>query len=870
MAQKSKIVSRMKPVGTEVQENNAGELLDFDAEANWQLSNELSNASPASPTSEQNDIQHHAPATTMGADQSRPATSEEIRAVAVKVRRESESTVTQTTRASTGKLAAPSARAKNNPAYRNPLASATSAQKRLPATTNYVLDDSPDELEPPKSHWAGPRPEFSPLKKQGKKAKRGAATGVGEEGEHRGSEDGEAQRGTQAGDSQYRDLFPDAVTRRVQHELEAAAGAGAADEDGEEITVGNAGTDAVEDDDAASKDDTTQRAKGGRPKKASTESENAPKAKRKRGRPKKAIAVLVEPEEPEEPEEQEEPEEPEQPTAAVSGVRRSPRKKAPEDVAMNPSPAKSPATRSTQSKQRSKKRPSAVESLRKRRSLTDPDYQPANEGAEEVSEDEDQDARELFAAPEVRRIRPSELYPRDEEDGSPQPSPSSNTQKRKAGAQANTARKRARFGAPPQQDEPAEDAENSAATDERRVFGQWQRFKEVLKRSDLIGCKVTDNVPGDREDIPLRDADVKVIVELCKKAIRQYVALKTHNGPIEPEQDPVGTLIEINDRVEGLRDKNDEFPTDWNDETKSTNIYSHLFQKLVRLVKASMLCYEAMDAATSDGQISISHLRIVHGLIEIILDLEKSARKYKRPPTEYHVVQPVKEMIPLLRQIRHAFARQIYNHELAQQTARREEQHRLACIAREEEGTRRAQQETLARKFRDKWQKLHYERMLAEGGLMPNAKRIHLQLPDQYHIETDGNGIPFEREEVFGPRVGPPPDLVEAASFRQWSLVELSALRDGLKDYAGVSVYERIFWKYCKPRGELNRFSVTEIVVRAAALKEFLTQYQMRKFGDVEGWVLAVPVWCKASQGAGLQENEGGNGDGDYMMSGAV
>ena len=869
MAQKSKIVSPVKPVGTEVQENNAGELLDFDGEANWQLNHELSNASPDSPTSEQNDIQHHAPATTMGADQSRPATIAEIHAAGAKARRESESAATQKTRTSTGQLTAPSARAKNNPAYRNPVAS-TSAQKRLPPTTNYNLDDSPDELEPPKPHWAGPRPEFSPLKKQGKKAKRGAATGVGEEGEHRGSEDIEAQRGTQAGDSQYRDLFPDAVTRRVQHELEAAAGAGAADEDGEEITVGNAGTDAVEDDDAASKDDTTQRAKGGPPKKASTESENAPKAKRKRGRPKKAIAVLVEPEEPEEPEEQEEPEEPEQPTAAVSGVRRSPRKKAPEDVAMNPSPAKSPATRSTQSKQRSKKRPSAVESLRKRRSLTDPDYQPANEGAEEVSEDEDQDGQGLS----VRHVRPSELYPRDEEDASTQLSSSSNPRKRKAGSQANTGRKRMRFGAPAQQDEPVEDAESSAATDERRVFGQWQRFKEVLKKSDLIGCKVTDNVPGDREDIPLRDPDMKAIVELCKKAIRQYVALKTHNGPIEPEQDPVGTLIEINDRVEGLRDKNDDFPTDWDDETKSTNIYSHLFPKLVRLVKASILCYEAMDADTSDEQITISHIRIVNGLIEIILDLEKSARKYKRPPTEYHVVQPVKEMIPLLRQIRHAFTRQIYNHELAQQTARREEQHRLGLLAREEEETRRAQQESRARKLRDKWQKLHYERMLAEGGLMPNAKRIHLQLPDQYHIEIDGNGIPFEREEVFGPRVGPPPDLVEAASFRQWSLVELSALRDGLKDYMGVSVYERIFWKYCKPRGELNQYSVTEIVVRAAALKEFLTAYQMRKFGDVEGWVLAVPVWSKASHGAGLQENEGGRGggegDGEFMMSGAV
>jgi hypothetical protein len=85
-------------------------------------------------------------------------------------------------------------------------------------------------------------------------------------------------------------------------------------------------------------------------------------------------------------------------------------------------------------------------------------------------------------------------------------------------------------------------------------------------------------------------------------------------------------------------------------------------------------------------------------------------------------------------------------------------------------------------------------------------------------------------------------------------------------------VYERIFWKYCRPKGELNKYSVTEIVVQAAALKEWLTEDQTKKYGNVEEWITAIPVWSKAYHGAGLQENEGGSGDGDgdYLMSGAV
>jgi hypothetical protein len=350
--------------------------------------------------------------------------------------------------------------------------------------------------------------------------------------------------------------------------------------------------------------------------------------------------------------------------------------------------------------------------------------------------------------------------------------------------------------------------------------------------------------------------------------------LRTHSGPIETDQEPADLLGEISERIDGLRGKNKDYPTNLNDRTKATDIYYNLVRKLVDLVKASIVCYEARDTgAEGEGQISMGHLKIVNQLMKRIVDLVQSAQNYARPPTRFHLVQPVREMLPRLENISHALSRRIHHYELGQQTSRRQEQERRDRIAQREEDARRAQEEARASRLRQKWQKLHTERMLIEGGLMRASKRAHLAIPDEYHTEYDHNGIPFEREEIFHPRIGPPPDLVEAALKQQWSLVELSALSDGLKAYTGEHVFERTFRRYCGPGRELNKYNVTDIVAMAVQVKERLVDDQRRKYGDVEQWILDVPVWTRGQHGEG-QENEDavevveGDGEGDLTMSG--
>ena len=140
---------------------------------------------------------------------------------------------------------------------------------------------------------------------------------------------------------------------------------------------------------------------------------------------------------------------------------------------------------------------------------------------------------------------------------------------------------------------------------------------------------------------------------------------------------------------------------------------------------------------------------------------------------------------------------------------------------------------------------------------MKPKKRQHLQIPDNL-IDIDQNGYPFERTEVFQPRVGPPPGLMDEAAAQEWSLFELEALCDGLKRYAGARVFERIFRMYCRPMQVLNKYSVTEIVTIAADVREKLIQSQTEIDGQVEGWVKSIPVWTKGHHALGKENEEAG------------
>ena len=296
---------------------------------------------------------------------------------------------------------------------------------------------------------------------------------------------------------------------------------------------------------------------------------------------------------------------------------------------------------------------------------------------------------------------------------------------------------------------------------------------------------------------------------------------------------------------------------DKEDMARCTDIYIFLVPSMLNVLEKALICYEILDKDRKDvqqGGITYTHLQIVNNVIATLLQLIHSASKYNpRPPANLHIVEPVRNGInPRLREVHQFFSKVIYRHEadLAHQ-ARREEGARQAALRLEQE-ERRNHQEAYTTHWQDKWQKLHMERRLAEGGIPSTKKLIHLALP-QYDI--DHNGQRFERAEVFQPRVGPPPGLVEAASKVEWRQLELSALADGLRQYDGPLVLEKVIRKHCGRGGELNRFNVTQIATVAAILREVLMKEAEDGGVQVQTWVDKIPVWTKIQQAIG-KENE--------------
>lgn len=428
---------------------------------------------------------------------------------------------------------------------------------------------------------------------------------------------------------------------------------------------------------------------------------------------------------------------------------------------------------------------------------------------------------------------------------------------------ANTAAKRRKVNA--SQQAAADAASVEDVQDDPSNRKRW--YEEYLRLQGVFGSlkDIGRNVTGKRnmrvrdeaqKHFDLEDGEVKTAVDLCTSATTIFDQLKDRaERRAEPQEDPAGPLTELSDQIDVLCEGSEEVPFDRANSKRCCNIYAHLVPSLVKLLRSSLLCYEKLDQDDgTDGQITTPHLQIVNGIIKLILVLIQGVRQYNNPPTEHHLVEPVRNRInPPLRQVHaHFHTRiQIQYMQLTIQ-AEREDQARQTALRLEQEERRSRQQARIAI-WQTKWLRLHEERFWADGGILSEAKRKHLALP-KYDI--DQNGMRFERAEVFHPRVGPPPGLVDLATRQQWTMVQLSALADGLKLYTGPHVFERIFRKYCRRGAELDRYNVTEIVTTAANLRDVLTER-----GEVEEWVTAIPMWTKTHEALGKENEEIQQGD---------
>ena len=860
--------------------------------------------------------QSRAPVADMGANNSREEINAALHATAAELNKSTKAATTVEKR-STGKLKRPSASA-THPAYRNPVSATVSFQRKLAPSSRirastYDLDgESPVKLSPAKSSLTAQASGFVPRRSERKAAQQAngqlenEAAVVASAALRQITSSPRRSRKIQEAEEQdgqdviFKDYFNDSTVRRHQN-----TEAGAEAETGVETEVG------VENNDFSvtqPHEDGQQRDEQSGPRKIDIRDEEPEHHSRPRGRPKKSVE-----EKPKPVEEKRKPGRPRKSGDEVTQTNHSLRNRDDrstlrKDEAVSRDAVRNLPGRQTRAQEAASESPRKSQANPTQRSIdqqTQPNVQPhaAKETEEQsapgvevdtgaaVSEDgsfapQDDDEglpEQSLPARDADIVRRIEMNftngggESDVENGSDgedeaedeaeddeedeQQNPGTRGQKRKAPSQthASSSRsKRNRFqDAELQAREEPTEAENEV--DNQRVYGQWPRLRQVFEALDKVGRPTVRGVPRPKKKIALKNNDVKAVIALCAKAEECFTALKDRPENAENVRDPASILVEIDRRVDGLRGNNKDLPTNFKDKTKCTNIYFHLIPRLVGLLRHAILCYETLDKdEASDGQITMGHLRIVNNMIILVLGLETSAvDKYTgRPNSKIRVVKPVhNDVAAPLRSIRDALSRHIYKHELATMEKQWREQEARDRAHRLEQEERQSRQQVRMRQLRDKWNQLHDERMLAEGGIMSQKKRVYLQLPDQ--IDVDENGTLFERAEVFHSRVGPPPGLVDIAATQQWSMVELRALCAGLQRYTGPNVFERIFRKYCQQGQELNKYNVTEIVTTAAGLRKNLIENQRGQYGDVEGWITAIPVWTNAHQALG-KENEDG------------
>lgn len=475
------------------------------------------------------------------------------------------------------------------------------------------------------------------------------------------------------------------------------------------------------------------------------------------------------------------------------------------------------------------------------------------------------------------KVRPSELYSPaketagDEEGASeaqvqaaprlkPKPLKQKKKRQREGTTDANAPRpKRRETGIPEVPgDEEADVTEMpERQTHDRRLLGQMSKIHSLVHATKRVGV-ATKNGQRVRYELRLEDDQVKAAYKLCNQANQNFTRLIKEPDNVQMP-DPPPELDQIAVTIRRLCGKDNHAPPDYKDQTRSENIYFHLIPRLVRLLRRMAECYLAIDEDEGTGDVSVTpgHLEIISQMIELILDMGDGAQRYVRPDSSLAIVNSVKRglidpLVKVQEKFRGHMARVEEDEERAALRAL-EDQRRAQEQLHEEEQA--AQQERIEQ-LRLKWSRLHEERRWVEPGIIPLSKQKHLRIPDPEPMpEVDQNGEQFERIQLFGHRVCPPPALVDEVWRQPWTEEEILALCTGLRDYSGPSVFPKIFRRFCVSKGVLNKYNVSQIVTMAAGIKENERRHQLEQNGYVEDWVEAIPEWTIPHLLLGSKEN---------------
>lgn len=340
-------------------------------------------------------------------------------------------------------------------------------------------------------------------------------------------------------------------------------------------------------------------------------------------------------------------------------------------------------------------------------------------------------------------------------------------------------------------------------------------------------------------------SDMKSLVRRLKKCTSNFTKLTAnsashvHESLGGQEEEEIGDLVsQVRTICESGEDRN---ATPAANNSKRSDLFLHLVPNLVRLLRQIVLFYSTHgDNSNPELRTGIKQLRVISTVTFAVLQAARFAKHIKTSQSGLPrgiITSTHSEIAAPLRAAHLAFLAHLLKHEdqLRQQAQNTVDEERFRYWS-------------AVKPPLHQWRVLHEERRHAEGIYLAAHKQNHLAFVDPHIPELDSNGVCFERVRLFGStRVHVGPSLMQLQKARdvQWSPDQVAALKAGLETFAGSNVFRNIFMTYCGRKGLLNRFNVTEIVTRAADLKEALSREARDSETSVPVWVQQIPVWTK-------------------------
>lgn len=383
-------------------------------------------------------------------------------------------------------------------------------------------------------------------------------------------------------------------------------------------------------------------------------------------------------------------------------------------------------------------------------------------------------------------------------------------------------------------DEPVDDA------DHRRLYGHWSKLCEILSVAKIHrGAKVR-----------IKDDGFKRLLADCKRVTDTIRVIASDATPDELESS-VNRCRSILNRTRKFCGNGDNAANavDFGDKKLGFHIFKHLIPALLRLLYAIIRAYERLDVETAGNQqLTFEHLNAV---VEIMSAIERSefsafegfqglSEKVRKQNMHTGIGIPLRELADSLSVLRESYLRE-------QRVRAEREEFALQVAALNEQRERRERRRRFSDANHSHWNHLNLIR-IGVANTFKWQKLQHLRSCPASVVETDMDGHPFLRLE---PRQEEP-----------WTMIELDALKEGLKSFADrrpvppseSKVFEQLINRECRPGGHLTNRNVLEIVLAANQLRDYLIDKRRDAGAPVELWIERIPRWLRPEGGASEED----------------